>query len=516
MSEPELWNELGNLYFMMEAYEPAIYAYTRSIDLDHEFGRPYSNLALAYVQRGKFTEAIDLYKKSIDLLGDEGEKAVTWNRLGDVYRQLKDYNNAFFAYQRADEISPLLSEARERPAGDPADPLALSALPLNLESLTAELDPAEFDFSTGLDPADESVPPPVEDILSWPEDESAPIEGPDVQEISEPLQETRVFSFKELLQGGPDDWIAVPAPDPDGMMVNAWHLENPPEKSNEENAEVLAITQDLSPTDSPAVVPASLDESPQRAAEPTPQAVEVLTVQDDPAPILLPSRINESAEDLQAGTQDVTETGVVQYTQVEYPPADLTDHEREAIENDIAKFKKVVQINPRNAFAWDTLGNLYKSAGRYKEAILSYQQALSVDSTRASWYYHLGLVYAAERRTEEAIAAFQKVVEIDPKYSVAHATLGGYYRKMGLDDLAQLHIDRALSNPLQDENEYNRACLEAICGNTDRALEFLRAALGKKQTYLEWARRDPDLDFIRGDPRFQSLLSTYSQKDNPA
>ena len=35
----------------------------RSIQLDESFGRPYSNLALTYVQQGKYDQAIDLYRQ---------------------------------------------------------------------------------------------------------------------------------------------------------------------------------------------------------------------------------------------------------------------------------------------------------------------------------------------------------------------------------------------------------------------------------------------------------------------
>jgi tetratricopeptide (TPR) repeat protein len=103
------------------------------------------------------------------------------------------------------------------------------------------------------------------------------------------------------------------------------------------------------------------------------------------------------------------------------------------------------------------------------------------------------------------------VVEIDPDYSLAHATLGGYYRKLGLEELAQKHIGKAMKNIYDSENEYNRACLEAICGNTDHAIELLGVALKNKQTYVDWILRDPDLDFIRQDPRFKQLVSDYTR-----
>jgi tetratricopeptide (TPR) repeat protein len=106
------------------------------------------------------------------------------------------------------------------------------------------------------------------------------------------------------------------------------------------------------------------------------------------------------------------------------------------------------------------------------------------------------------------------VLEIDPNYSLAHATLGGHYRKLGLEDLAQHHIKKAMGKAFLEENEYNRACLEAICGNTDNAIDLLQVALNNKQTYADWARRDPDLDFIRNDPRFQALISAHLTSSN--
>src|SRR5512142_1607943 len=106
MSEHELWNELGNLYFMSGAYNQAANAYQRSIRADTEFGRPYSNLALTYVQQGRYDDAIELYRRSIELLADAQEKAISLNRLGNVYRHLKDYSRAVVAFQEADELDP--------------------------------------------------------------------------------------------------------------------------------------------------------------------------------------------------------------------------------------------------------------------------------------------------------------------------------------------------------------------------------------------------------------------------
>ena len=64
----------------------------------------------------------------------------------------------------------------------------------------------------------------------------------------------------------------------------------------------------------------------------------------------------------------------------------------------------------------------------------------------------------------------------------------------------------------ESENEYNRACLDAICGNIDQAIELLRTALENKQTYVDWVLHDPDLDSLRDDERFKQLISDFCKQ----
>ena len=101
--------------------------------------------------------------------------------------------------------------------------------------------------------------------------------------------------------------------------------------------------------------------------------------------------------------------------------------------------------------------------------------------------------------------------ELDPNHSLTHASLGRYYKKNGLDELAQKHIEKAMKHIYESENEYNRACLDAICGNTDRAIELLGIALENKQTYIDWVLHDPDLDSLHEDERFKQLISENSK-----
>jgi hypothetical protein len=55
---------------------------------------------------------------------------------------------------------------------------------------------------------------------------------------------------------------------------------------------------------------------------------------------------------------------------------------------------------------------------------------------------------------------------------------------------------------------YNLACAEAQLGETDAALEHLRAALGERPAWIESAREDADLAPLRDDPRFAKLVAS--------
>ena len=68
---------------------------------------------------------------------------------------------------------------------------------------------------------------------------------------------------------------------------------------------------------------------------------------------------------------------------------------------------------------------------------------------------------------------------------------------------------------MEDENEYNRACFEAISGNADEAIKLLAIAIENEQTTQDWITVDPDLDFIREDERFQALLIQPEESSLP-
>jgi len=72
--------------------------------------------------------------------------------------------------------------------------------------------------------------------------------------------------------------------------------------------------------------------------------------------------------------------------------------------------------------------------------------------------------------------------------------------------------DRALevveANPSYSGLWYNLACCESLAGRHGDAIEHLRRAVGMSEGARQYAREDPDLDPIRGEPGFSELLDS--------
>jgi tetratricopeptide (TPR) repeat protein len=71
-------------------------------------------------------------------------------------------------------------------------------------------------------------------------------------------------------------------------------------------------------------------------------------------------------------------------------------------------------------------------------------------------------------------------------------------------EVARQALEEYPGNPLA---HYNVACMSALLGHTDDALENLQAALAGHPGYEENARTDEDLALLRTDPRFRELVA---------
>jgi tetratricopeptide (TPR) repeat protein len=172
-------------------------------------------------------------------------------------------------------------------------------------------------------------------------------------------------------------------------------------------------------------------------------------------------------------------------------------------------YRKATQLAPQDAVAWFKLGNLYIDLGLITEARETCNHAIRLAPHNALGLVSLGRMYRLGKRIPDAIIAYQQALKIDPQNLSARLSLIACYRLMEKDDLAGKQIELARM-VIENESEYNRSVFESLCGDPHKAVELLAVALEKQQVGLARLQRDPNLDFIRADPRFQQLLASHA------
>ena len=93
--------------------------------------------------------------------------------------------------------------------------------------------------------------------------------------------------------------------------------------------------------------------------------------------------------------------------------------------------RTVVAWLPDNQGAWYWYGVALKQGGKRADALAAYQRAIELDPKDAYPHNGLGNVYRALGRQEEALEAYQRAIELDPKFAAPHNGLGIVYRALG-------------------------------------------------------------------------------------
>ncbi len=150
-------------------------------------------------------------------------------------------------------------------------------------------------------------------------------------------------------------------------------------------------------------------------------------------------------------------------------------------------------------------GDVLRDLGCLDAAAVAYRRIGELNPEQAEPISMLGALYELAGRPEEALREYQRAVDLNPKAGSSHASLASVLRQLNRPEEAEAHLTlaRALIAP---DDDYNRACLEAIVGDAEAALTHLSSALIQDRSRRAWAARDPNLASLHGDPRFEALV----------
>ncbi|MBI3815111.1 MAG: tetratricopeptide repeat protein [Nitrospinae bacterium] len=98
----------GNKLAIGGQYEEAIECYKKAVDIKEDSHEAWNNMGTAYSDLGQYKEAIENYKKAVDIKKDSHE---AWYNMGNAYSKLGQYEEAIESYKKAVDIKKDKHEA---------------------------------------------------------------------------------------------------------------------------------------------------------------------------------------------------------------------------------------------------------------------------------------------------------------------------------------------------------------------------------------------------------------------
>ena len=152
-----------------------------------------------------------------------------------------------------------------------------------------------------------------------------------------------------------------------------------------------------------------------------------------------------------------------------------------------------------------------RMADRFADAEPFYRRALELDRDNPRRYVGLVTLLRQTSRDAEALPLAERWLAVAPEDADVLLALAALCRKLEHAAESARYLARA-RGWVKPDAWYALACLEAVAGNIDAAIAHLRRAAAEDQEFdRAWASRDPDLEWLRGDARFQELLQHKTQ-----
>ena len=125
-------------------------------------------------------------------------------------------------------------------------------------------------------------------------------------------------------------------------------------------------------------------------------------------------------------------------------------------------------------------------------------------------YQSIGDTDNIRRTAKETVARTDKLIAQDPINGSAIGFTIGALISLGESERAHAMIERALLLDPDNKNmRYNLACAFLDLGDTEAALDTLQSIFETLSIeVIHWAKTDPDLDEVRDNPRFKSMMAT--------
>jgi adenylate cyclase len=179
------------------------------------------------------------------------------------------------------------------------------------------------------------------------------------------------------------------------------------------------------------------------------------------------------------------------------------------------EFETAILLNPALFEAYYFYGRDCVARGKTAKAARLFAQASEVNpsdyqspSLLARMYEELGRSADAERTHRQVVEIVEKHLELHPDDARALYLGAGALTRVGTREKAIEWATRALDTEREEPAVlYNVACVFAQLEESDKAIDALEKAVSMGFGYRAWIENDTDLNTLREEERFKTLLS---------
>ena len=205
------------------------------------------------------------------------------------------------------------------------------------------------------------------------------------------------------------------------------------------------------------------------------------------------------------------------------------------------EFQRALELNPGNATTHHYYAWLLSTLGRHDEALKHIHRAVEIDPLSSIIVKNVGQMYFRARDYEKVIPYARQAIELNPNLSAGYGIQVWAYLEQGMfSEALEILQEWEKLTPRKEGLYRSYGELYALLGRKDAAQEMIEelerlageglaragslaqvyARLGEKDKAMEWLEKSweehdffasqinvrPSLDFLREDPRFQSIL----------
>lgn len=173
--------------------------------------------------------------------------------------------------------------------------------------------------------------------------------------------------------------------------------------------------------------------------------------------------------------------------------------------------ERILKIDKTYVNALLSKGNAYINLKKYKEALEIYKKVIKYEPDSEKGYHGMGCAYSWLKKHKKSNSYYNKALLINPDSSDAYIMLsdiGSNLINTGRYNEALEYLEKAIKiNPAYYHPYYCKACMFALTGKNEQALQMIKKTLQLDPSQKESLKNEPDFKSLRDNELFKKLLS---------